>query len=153
MILYISGLQNISAELYEVAKINGANKAQCIWYITFPLVKPTTYLVITLGMINAFSDFRSDRGNFEAEPAWLTGRIYEHGSYVPVSAVLQLYGHGIRKCGSDGTACYYFCAVPSTYAGQQRGGLNEKDTSLHCKIYGINFTGTDIPSADFICVL
>ena len=99
------------------------------------------------------SDFRSDRGNFEAEPAWLTGRIYEHGSYVPVSAVLQLYGHGIRKCGSDGTACYYFCAVPSTYAGQQRGGLNEKDTSLHCKIYGINFTGTDIPSADFICVL
>ena len=31
MILYISGLQNISAELYEVAKINGANKAQCIW--------------------------------------------------------------------------------------------------------------------------
>ena len=36
---------------------------------------------------------------------------------------------------------------------QQRGGLNEKDTSLHCKIYGINFTGTGIPSADFICVL
>jgi len=40
-----------------VAKINGANKAQCIWYITFPLVKPTTYLVITLGMINAFQIF------------------------------------------------------------------------------------------------
>ena len=57
MILYISGLQNISAELYEVAKIDGANKAQCIWYITFPLVKPTTYLVITLGMINAFQIF------------------------------------------------------------------------------------------------
>ena len=36
---------------------------------------------------------------------------------------------------------------------QQRGGLNEKDTSLHCKIYGINFTGTGIPSADFICIL
>ena len=35
---------------------------------------------------------------------------------------------------------------------QQRGGLNEKDTSLHCKIYGINFTGTGIPSADFICM-
>ena len=47
MILYISGLQNISAELYEAGRIDGTNKAQAIWYITLPLVKPTTYLVIT----------------------------------------------------------------------------------------------------------
>lgn len=57
MILYISGLQNISAELYEAGRIDGTNKAQAIWYITLPLVKPTTYLVITLGMINAFQIF------------------------------------------------------------------------------------------------
>ena len=57
MIMYISGLQNISEELYDAARIDGANKPQCIWYITFPLVKPTTYLVITLGMINAFQIF------------------------------------------------------------------------------------------------
>lgn len=57
MILYISGLQNISAELYEAGRIDGTNKAQSVWYITMPLVKPTTYLVITLGMINAFQIF------------------------------------------------------------------------------------------------
>ena len=70
MILYISGLQNISAELYEVAKIDGANKAQCIWYITFPLVKPTTCtLVITLGMINAFQIFDQIAAISKREPA------------------------------------------------------------------------------------
>ena len=57
MILYISGLQNVSAELYEAARIDGANRAESIWYITLPLVRPTTYLVITLGMINAFQIF------------------------------------------------------------------------------------------------
>lgn len=57
MILYISGLQNISAELYEAGRIDGTNKIQAVWYITLPLVKPTTYLVITLGMINAFQIF------------------------------------------------------------------------------------------------
>ncbi len=57
MILYISGLQNISGELYEAAKIDGANKAQSIRYLTIPLVKQTTYLVVTLGMINSFQIF------------------------------------------------------------------------------------------------
>ncbi len=57
MILYISGLQNISSELYEAAKIDGANKIQSIRYLTIPLVKQTTYLVVTLGMINSFQIF------------------------------------------------------------------------------------------------
>ncbi len=57
MILYISGLQSISGELYEAAKIDGANKLQSVRYLTVPLVKQTTYLVVTLGMINSFQIF------------------------------------------------------------------------------------------------
>lgn len=57
MILYIGGLQNISAEIYEAARIDGAGKLQSVFYITVPLVKPTTYMVLTLGMINAFQIF------------------------------------------------------------------------------------------------
>lgn len=57
MILYIGGLQNISEELYEAARIDGANRWHCLRYVTVPMVKPTTYMVITLGMINAFQIF------------------------------------------------------------------------------------------------
>lgn len=57
MILYIGGLQNISYEIYEAARIDGAGRIQSILHITIPLVKPTTYMVITLGMINAFQIF------------------------------------------------------------------------------------------------
>lgn len=57
MILYISGLQNIPSEVYEAARIDGAGSLQSVFYITIPLVKPTTYMVLTLGMINAFQIF------------------------------------------------------------------------------------------------
>lgn len=57
MILYIGGLQNISSEIYEAARIDGAGRLQSVLHITVPLVKPTTYMVVTLGMINAFQIF------------------------------------------------------------------------------------------------
>ena len=153
MILYISGLQNISAELYEVAKINGANKAQCIWYITFPLVKPTTYLVITLGMINAFQIFDQIAAISKQSPLGSPA-----GSTSTVVTFLYQQSFSYMDMGYGSAAAMVLLAIIFALSlvrmlVSKRGGLNEKDTSLHCKIYGINFTGTDIPSADFICVL
>lgn len=37
MILYIGGLQNISEEIYEAAKIDGASRLQSVLHITVPL--------------------------------------------------------------------------------------------------------------------
>lgn len=45
---FLSGLQGIPAELGEAARIDGANKWQEFWRITFPLLKPImTYIVFT----------------------------------------------------------------------------------------------------------
>lgn len=51
MLLYLSGLQDISPDLYEAAAIDGASKRQQLFSITLPLLKPTTWLVILLQMI------------------------------------------------------------------------------------------------------
>ena len=51
MLLYLSGLQDISPDLYEAAAIAGASKRQQLFSITLPLLKPTTWLVILLQMI------------------------------------------------------------------------------------------------------
>ena len=53
----LSGLQSIDASYYEAATVDGATYWQKLFKITLPLVKPTTYLVVTLGMINAFQIF------------------------------------------------------------------------------------------------
>lgn len=57
MIYYLSGLQNISPQLYEAAQIDGAGKVQAFLNITVPNLKPTTFLVITYGIIQAFQLF------------------------------------------------------------------------------------------------
>lgn len=54
MIFYISGLQNISQEYYEAAKLDGASPWQALKSITLPLVQPTTLFVLTITMADAF---------------------------------------------------------------------------------------------------
>jgi len=54
MIIYIAGLQGISRELYEAARVDGANAFQQFKSITFPSLKPVTFLVVSVGTIQAF---------------------------------------------------------------------------------------------------
>ncbi len=45
-VVFLAGLQGVPEELYEAAKVDGANAAQRFWSITLPLIAP---LVITMG--------------------------------------------------------------------------------------------------------
>lgn len=57
MILYLGGLQNISPSLYEAAEIDGASKLAKFWKITLPMLKPTTFFVFMISLINSFQVF------------------------------------------------------------------------------------------------
>jgi len=65
IIIFLAGLQNISAEYYEAAQIDGASPWQAFRYITLPLLSPTTYFLLVISMIGAFKVF--------ALPLFLTG--------------------------------------------------------------------------------
>jgi sn-glycerol 3-phosphate transport system permease protein len=54
MIFFLAGLQSLSFDLFEAAELDGANRWQQFWRITFPLVAPTTLFVATISFINAF---------------------------------------------------------------------------------------------------
>ncbi len=53
MIFFLSGLQNISPELYEAARIDGANSVTTFRRITLPLLMPTMLFVSTIAMTNS----------------------------------------------------------------------------------------------------
>jgi multiple sugar transport system permease protein len=46
MIIFLSGLQDIPAELYEAARIDGAGAWQRFWNITWPMLRPTSLFVL-----------------------------------------------------------------------------------------------------------
>jgi multiple sugar transport system permease protein len=57
MVVYLSALQSIPAQVYEAAYVDGATSWQVFRKITVPLLAPTTFFVITLGLIGTFQVF------------------------------------------------------------------------------------------------
>ena len=57
MIIYLAGLQGISPELYESARIDGAGGWQLFRYVTWPLVGPSTFFLLIINVIYSFHVF------------------------------------------------------------------------------------------------
>jgi multiple sugar transport system permease protein len=56
-ITLLAGLQGISAEQYEAAKVDGATPWQCWWYITLPSLKPVVVILSVLTSLWSFNNF------------------------------------------------------------------------------------------------
>ena len=56
-VLYLTGLSAINPELYEAAKIDGANWKNSFFHIILPLLKPTTCFVTLVTLISSFQVF------------------------------------------------------------------------------------------------
>ena len=57
MVIYLAGLQGISAELYEAAGLDGANTWQKFRYVTWPQLRSTTFFVTVMLTINCFKGY------------------------------------------------------------------------------------------------
>jgi multiple sugar transport system permease protein len=57
VVIYLAGLGNISKELYEAARIDGANEWQVFRRITLPLLSPTSFFLLIVGTIGAMHAF------------------------------------------------------------------------------------------------
>jgi multiple sugar transport system permease protein len=57
MILFLAGLNAISDSYYEAARIDGANRWQMFWRITWPLLMPTTFFILVVRIIFSFRAF------------------------------------------------------------------------------------------------
>lgn len=59
MVLFLAGLKNIPEELYEAARVDGANSVQSFIRITLPMLSPTILFNFIMQMINAFKEFNA----------------------------------------------------------------------------------------------
>jgi len=78
MVIYLAGLQGISAEYYEAAHVDGANRLDTFRHITLPLLRPTMLLVMISTMVDSFQVFT---------PVW----IMTQGGPAAASRMLTIY--------------------------------------------------------------
>jgi len=67
VILFLAGLQTIPTELYEAAKIDGANERQQWFYITIPSMRNTfifVYLTSCIAALKSFADVYAVSGEY-----------------------------------------------------------------------------------------
>jgi raffinose/stachyose/melibiose transport system permease protein len=57
MLLYLAGLQTIPEELHEAAKVEGAGPVRRFIYVTFPLLRETTLIVLAITAINGLKAY------------------------------------------------------------------------------------------------
>jgi multiple sugar transport system permease protein len=117
MIIFIAGLQNIPASLYEAASIDGAGGWQRFWRITVPMLAPTTLFITIITMIGYFQLF--------AEPYVMTQGGPMKST---LSMVLLMYEQGFRWWNMGYAAALAFVLFAFILGGSvlqsrlQRGG-------------------------------
>ena len=57
MIIYLAGLQSINPELYEAARVDGAQTRDIFRHITLPLLRPVIVFQVILSIIGAMQSF------------------------------------------------------------------------------------------------
>lgn len=79
MLIFLASLQGIDEEVNEAALIDGASTWQRIRHVTIPMLRPTTTLVITLGLIGTWQVFdqvyimsQGNPGKTTLTPAYLS---------------------------------------------------------------------------------
>lgn len=104
-VLVIAGLQSIPRSLYEASHVEGANKWEEFWFITFPMLSHVTLLVGVFTMVELFTDKRAKMvreayklmtaGNYDETSAMLWFYLLVAGSIMMV--VLFVYQHFLMK--------------------------------------------------------
>ena len=99
MVYFIAGLTGISTDVYESAKLDGANGAQTLFKITLPLLAPVMKMILLLALVNSFHDMQSIMVLTEGGPmnATIVMFLYVYQLFFPISAgstVVQEFGYG-----------------------------------------------------------
>lgn len=103
MLIYLAGLQSIPSDLYEAARVDGANAWSRFWHVTIPMLAPAITICvvgITTGSLKVYDLLVSSTGGgpgrasvsviLQTYSTAISGRQYGYGSAMSVSLVVVL---------------------------------------------------------------
>ena len=86
MIIYIAGFQSVPSDLYEDAKIDGANKKQLLKNVTIPMMMPSITICTFLTLTNSFKLFDQNLALTGGAP----GVVSESGTMIYQTEMMAL---------------------------------------------------------------
>ncbi|WP_432510937.1 carbohydrate ABC transporter permease [Kineococcus sp. SYSU DK001] len=95
VVLYLSALQGIDADLLEAAELDGASRWQRVRFVSWPLLRPTTFFVTVLMVIEVFQVFDVVRVMTGGGPAGATDILVTYAYTQGFQARRQGYGSAI----------------------------------------------------------
>jgi multiple sugar transport system permease protein len=119
MLLFIAALQAAAGDVDEAAVMDGASEWQRFWYITLPMVKPTVFTVVTLGLIGTWQVFDQIYTGTQGGPAKTTLTP----AYLSYQASFEQ-----QQWGRGAAIAFILFAIIVTMTIIQRVLLREKDT-------------------------
>ena len=90
VLIYLAGLQGIPPTLYEAAEIDGAGGWDKFRKITWPLLGPTTFFILIIGVINSLHAFAQMHVMTEGGPLGATTTI----TYLPYQEAFERFAMG-----------------------------------------------------------
>jgi ABC-type sugar transport system permease subunit len=78
LVIYLAGLQDIPAQLYEAAAIDGAGPGRRFWSITLPLLRPVLLFVFVIHIIGSFQIFGQVFVLTQGGPGDATRTVVQH---------------------------------------------------------------------------
>lgn len=90
VVIFLGGLSVLSPELAEAARVDGVNRWQEFWYITWPQLRPITVFVVTVTTIYSLQAFTQFYAMSQGGPGTATTTI----SYLLYSEVFERTGYG-----------------------------------------------------------
>jgi multiple sugar transport system permease protein len=119
MLLFLAALQAVSADVEEAAVMDGANARQRFFRVTLPMLRPTVFTVVTLGLIGTWQVFDQIYTGTQGGPAKTTLTP----AYLSYSAAFQN-----NEWGRGAAIAFVLFAIIVVLTLLQRLVLRERDT-------------------------
>lgn len=102
MVIFLAALANVPDDLYEACGLDGANRFQKFWNVTWPLISPVTFFVAVTSIINSFQVFDITTILTNGGPANATNTL-----------IMMIYQNGFQffKMGYASAIAYVLFAI------------------------------------------
>lgn len=81
VVLWLAGLQSVPKSVCEAAGMDGAGEKELFFYIMLPCMKPVTFMIVVISILNSFKVFREAwmvAGNYPQESIYLLQHLFNN---------------------------------------------------------------------------